>query len=150
MVIELGILSYKLIIPLLYPIFNQLTKINFITRFIGNSPLLNSLMRSASYLLGGLIYLFVLYRSRHIKNSSTSINFKPASKNKHFIYVDPENDKKKKKKKIISIFLLSLFNMIPIIINTIFLKKQKEKEIVEDLEDSFGLTSIFFTLFFQY
>ena len=100
MVIELGILSYKLIIPLLYPIFNQLTKNDFFTCLIVNSPLLNSLMRSASYLLGGLIYLFVFYRSRHIKNSSTSINFKPVSENKQLIYVNTENDEKKKKKKI--------------------------------------------------
>ena len=148
MLIEFGILSYKLLIPLLYPIFHIIAKnVNYYD-FIKNSPLLDSFIRSTSYLLGGLVYLIVFYRSRNIKKSSTSKNSQGKSKDVYLIYEDSENvinQIKPRKKKLISLFLLSLINLIPIIINKIFLKL----ELIKELEESIGLTIIFFYVIFS-
>ena len=148
MLIEFGILSNKLLIPFLYPIFHIIAKFLNYYGFIDQSPLLDSFIRSISYLLGGLVYLIVFYRSRNLKKSPASKNSKGKSKDVYLIYEDSENDInqiKPLKKKLISIFLLSLINTIPIIISIPFLKSVINRK----LEESIGLTIIFSYVLFS-
>ena len=112
-------------------------------------------MRSISYLLSGLPYLLVLYRSRN-KKSSTTNNSKVKKITIELIYIN--NRIKRNIKKFTSIFLLSLLNMVPLIIDTavlLSLKKLKEEiaiyqKINEEFEDSLGvLFSVLFYVFYS-
>ena len=111
MKIEFGILSYKLLIPLLYPIFNQVKKLDY---YNNTSPLYQTFSKSVSYLLAGLVYLLVLYKSKKpkkIKDPKNSVD-KPTIIDQ--VYLENKNILKKRRiKKLISIFFLSLINLIP-------------------------------------
>ena len=64
MTIEFGILSYKLLIPILYPLLNQIKNLDLYNE---TTPLYRSFRSSLSYLSAGLVYLLVLYRSKNFK-----------------------------------------------------------------------------------
>ena len=122
--IEFGILSYKLLIPLSYPIFNQIRKMGYYNDI---SPILKSFMSAIIYLFAGLVYLIVLCRSRNLKKSPSSENTE-SSENQNSIvdqlYLQNQNIKKQRKiKELITIFLLSLINTMPIIITTLLLNQ---------------------------
>ena len=116
MIIEFGILSYKLLIPLLFPIFNQVRKYIL---YEDVSSLYRAFTSSIGYSLAGPIYLFVLYRSRKVERLSTSEN--PLVINQIYLQ-NQETIKQHKIKKLISAFWLSLINMIPVY-SAVFLKK---------------------------
>ena len=122
MKLEFGVLSYKLLIPLLYPIFNQTQQSDF---YNNKSPLYQAFINSISYLLAGLVYLFVLYRTKNLKKLSFTIENtvgKPTAINQ--VYEENQNIIKQRKiKKYIKIFLLSLINIIPTIFKTFSLTK---------------------------
>ena len=120
MVIEFGILSYKLLIPLLFPIFNQVRKYIL---YEDVSSLYRAFTSSIGYSLAGPIYLFVLYRSRKVERLSTSEN--PLVINQIYLQ-NQETIKQHKIKKLISAFWLSLINMIPVY-SAVFLKKIIDK-----------------------
>ena len=117
MFIEFGILSYKLLVTLLYPIFYQIR--TFIIHK-ETTPLYNSFMSFMSYFSAGIVYLFVKYRSRDIKKLSSTIenNRNPERTiSVNQIYLEKEDIRKHRKiKKILRIFLLSLINIIPMLI----------------------------------
>ena len=160
MILEFGILNFKLIIPLLYPIFSVANKIITKTllkspHILLSSPLFTSFMRSISYLLSGLPYLLVLYKSRNKKLSTTN-NSKVKKNTIELIYIN--NRIKRNIKKFTSLFLLSLLNMVPVIIDTavlLSLKKLKEEiaiyqKINEEFEDRLGvLFSVLFYVFYS-
>ena len=69
MIIEFGNLNYKLLIPLLYPIFRQIKKLIHENgdKDEATSSLYNYFLKSISYLSAGLVYLLILYRSNKLK-----------------------------------------------------------------------------------
>ena len=114
-------------IPLLFPIFNQIRKYIL---YEDVSPLYRAFTSSISYSLAGPIYLIVLYRSRKVQRSSTSENIegKPLVINQ--IYLNNKNTiKQRRNKKLISAFLLSLINMIPVYAATLLLKQKLYKKL---------------------
>ena len=147
MFIEFGILSYKLLFILLYPIFYQIrTKISF----KDSSPLFNSFMSFMSYLSAGLIYLFVICRIRSTKNVSSSVkNIGESSKLINQIYlIKIDVVKQHKIKKITRLFLLSLINITPMIVeaSSMLLIPLKYKEIFSESLEVLSATS-FYLLF---
>ena len=64
MLIEFGILNYKLIIPLIYPFFYQIRRIIH----KDSKPFYELFTNFLGYLFGGLIYLIVKYRIRKTAN----------------------------------------------------------------------------------
>ena len=144
MKVEFGILSYKLLLLLLYPIIYQIRK------YVLNketSPLYEFFMSSISYLLAGFVYLLILYRTRKLKKLSFTIE---NSQNKltaiNQIYLENKDIIEQRKiKKIISIFFLSLINMIPMIAETLDLNIK----LYEILAQSLGISSgfLFYILF---
>ena len=145
MVIEFGILSYKLLIPLLYPIFNQIRKAGMYY----DSPFLYiTLSTSISYLLAGLVYLLILYRSRNLKKLPIIIeNSIDRPSAVYQVYLENENNRKKSKiKKFISLIFLSFLNMIPTALGVFFLKQKKLENEVLSIN---LLSTIFFYVFFS-
>ena len=121
MIIEFGILSYKLLLLLLYPIFYLISNIILPK---DESPLYQGFSKSLGYLLSGLFYLFIKYRSGKSKKLLFTLE-KTEDKTTAISQVYAENQniiKKRKIKKLKSILTLSLTNMIPTIIEIIFLK----------------------------
>ena len=109
MFIEFGLCSYKLLIPLIYPIMYQIKKFGIQQEA---SFLYTVFMNIMSYFSAGLIYLIVLYRSK--KKDTNEIDYNTNPNNSilssfqldNQIYFDRKNIKKKTniKKKIIHIF----------------------------------------------
>ena len=64
MLIECGIINYKLIIPLIYPAFFQ---IRLVIHKGENKPLLKFFTNYLGYLFSGLIYLIIKYRMKKKK-----------------------------------------------------------------------------------
>ena len=144
MIIESGILNYKLLITLLYPISYQ---ISFYVTQKKTPPLYDCFINSISYLLAGLIYLIILHRSNIIKKSTTLKNFEGKLVAVNQVYIENQrNIKKRKIKEIFSIFLLSFIFTIPI-----FIESYVEKKIYLKLTFSLGIVSyIIFNVFFSY
>ena len=79
MLIEFGIIDYKIIIPLIYPVFYQIRRLihkddekalfEFFTNFCG-------------YLFSGVVYLIIKYRMKKLNNNNNeAINFKKDNNN---------------------------------------------------------------------
>ena len=135
-------MSFKLTIPFLHPVFNL---IGYYCLDEKTTPSLKYFMRSISYLLAGLLYLVVFYRSQIHKKSFTPKNFEGPSNAVLEVYLERQNNAKKSKiKKYISIFLLSLINMIPLIIKT-FVPKTLTEKIYYEFETS---TEVLFPIIF--
>ena len=62
--IECGIINYKLIIPLIYPLFYQIRRI---IHKNDEKPFLQFFTNYLGYLLSGLIYLFIKWRMKKKK-----------------------------------------------------------------------------------
>ena len=150
MVIELGILSYKLLVTLSYPIFYQIR--TYIVHK-NSPPLYNSFMSFMSYLSAGLIYLFVKHRSKSEKVVSTAIETpseRTVSVNQIFLEKE-DKTKKLKIKKIIRIFYLSLINMIPMLIefyrlNDLFTILSESIGVLSAISFYFLFSKIFFKI----
>ncbi len=124
MLIEFGIINYKLLIPLIYPLFYQ------IRRFIHNDskPFYELFTNFLGYLFSGLIYLIFKYRTRSTINEKQKSTDKEKQINPEdkegitiideTIFIDPYNERvfsqieidkekleKEKTKKNISFFL---------------------------------------------
>ena len=134
MVFELGILNYKLLLPLIDPIFSLVKKFN-IYKEKPNSYLFSFFKDSISYLSAGLVYLLVLYRSGNHRKLSIPKNAEGKLTAINQVLSENQNNIKRHKiKKIISLFLLSLVNIIPTV-STIFLKL----EVYDTLSKSLGI-----------
>ena len=83
MLIEFGIIDYKIIIPLIYPVFYQIRRLihkddekalfEFFTNFCG-------------YLFSGIVYLIIKYRMKKLNNNNNeTINFKKDNINNNMI-----------------------------------------------------------------
>ena len=148
MIIEFGALNYKLLLPLLNPILHQIRKLYLDTET--SMPLYDYFLNIISYLLSGIVYLIILYRSKSHNKQPTSKN--PASKPTAIdeIYLENKNIiMQRKVKKFISIFLLSLINMIPMISKILISLYLKNHQSYKPFTESFGVMSaiIFFPLF---
>ena len=77
MFIEFGILNYKLLIPLIYPIFFHIRGVIH----KDTKPFYELLMNFIGYMLGGLIYLIIKYRMKNL--SSENISSKKENMNKN-------------------------------------------------------------------
>ena len=148
MIIECGIWSYKLLIPLIFPILNFFKKISFYPK---PAPTIYSAFTiSISYLLGGFMYLFVSYRSRNIQNLSSNIE-KSVRLSENYNAVEELNveknktAKKRKTNKYISFFLLAIINTVPTIAEIFGLTINPYEKFEQDLQ----ILSVifFFTLF---
>ena len=167
MLIEFGILNYKLIIPLIYPFFYQIRRIIH----KDSKPFYELFTNFLGYLFGGLIYLIVKYRIRKTankkgkekeKNKEQEIKAEDDERNsiiKKQILVRPNNDiisnqieiEKKKlenqktKNKYLYLFIFALINLIPMPL---------EAFTVDNININFKMSSsllyfIFFYIFFS-
>ena len=122
MIIECNIFSYKLLLLLLYPIFYSITKLII---FKNASPLYKSFTYTVGYLLAGLFYLLILFRSGKNKNLSIPKNLEGRPSAITQVYEETQKTVKQAKiKKFISIILLSLINMVPMIIKILVLNHE--------------------------
>ena len=131
MMIEFGILSYKLFIPLLYPIFYLIKAL-----VINKKPpsLFSYFIRSISYLLAGLVYLIILFRSK--KHNKLPIpKFQEGRLSAiNQVYLENQNKIKRHQiKKLTSIFLLSFIKMLQEIVEY-RLSQQRNEDLFESLE----------------
>ena len=156
MFIQLGIISYKFIIQLLYPLFYHL-------RFrIGDNrnTCFQLFLNYSSYTLAGVIYLIVKYRTRETnmvykenkgsfyKNEKPSIgNFDDLQNN---VIIKEINKKKKKEEKLesfklkLNILGLAILNFFPMFLETVLLNTTFG--FINDIKES---STIFFeTLFY--
>ena len=145
MFIEFGILSYKLLLLLLHPIFNQ---IRVFETHKNTSPLYDSFTSSISYLSAGLVYLLIFRRSKNLKQSSNQKNTEGTAVAENQKYIDNQMYIEKKKvlkerkiKELPLILLLSFINLISMIIETL-----AAKEIYETTTGSLG--TLFYILFY--
>ena len=69
--IECGIINYKFIIPLIYPVFYQ---IRLIIHKGEQKPLLKFFTNYLGYLFSGLIYLIIKYRMKKVAAADKNIN----------------------------------------------------------------------------
>ena len=70
MIVEFGFLNFKLLILLLYPIFIQIREL--VIHAEKTSTLYFYFTSSIGYLLAGIFYLIILYRSKNPKKLSPS------------------------------------------------------------------------------
>lgn len=144
MLISFGTLTYKLLIPLLYPSLYQ------IRRFVlhkETNAFYEVLMDFMSYSFAGLILLVITYRSKTIQVENEEKNDQETKKIDALQNVDnqilidkQQNEKRKKRKQYISIFVLSCINLIPMAVEPFFYSK-----VFILLRESVG---IFFAMFF--
>ena len=126
--IELGLIDYKLIIPLIYPFLSIIKKQFFKTR---EKFFFNCFINYCGYLLGGIIYLIIKCRMKNKKNIIL-INLENIDENKsespenYSLEEQEENQiliaKNKMKKKLIIkqylfILLLTFIYLIPMSLN---------------------------------
>ena len=148
MKIEFGILTKKLLILLLYPIFILIRQF-----FLGSetSPLYGYFTSSISYLLAGPLYLLILHVSKNRKKLSAPKN--PEGKHSIVDQLYLENQKilkRRKFKKKISIFLLTLINILRIIVETLLLTQKQINDIYEKFPEQLrALLTILFYIFFS-
>lgn len=127
MLIEFGILNYKLIIPFIYSLFYQIRRIIH----EDSKPLYELTTVYLGYLFAGLIYLFIRFRMK--KKEVINYNKKDKSVNEKDIQIltkinagvysqiniEAQKKKaKKKKKKYLFILLLSLIYLLPLSLET--------------------------------
>ena len=145
--VEFGFLSYKLLILLLFPIFNQIDKFVF---NIKTSSLYYYFTFSISYLLAGIFYLIILYRSKNHKKLSSLKHPEIKLNAIEEVFLENQNIIKQRKiKKLISIFLLALIYLLPILIQGFVLNVEIDK-IFTIFARSFGvLCAILFYAFFS-
>ena len=130
MYIEFGNLNYKLLVLLIHP--SVYTIYSFHTH-ADQSPLYYSFLSCLGYLLGGLVYLLVLKRSKNHKKLPTSIKAegKPVAINE--IFIENQNEIKQRKfKEIKSIIFISFINLVPLILQ-IRAKKLLEQKFTDDI-----------------
>ena len=143
MFIEFGILSYKLFILLLYPIFCQFSLYLLHDK---TSALYNTFMGSINYLSAGLIYLIVLNRSNITKKLTSKKNLKGKLVAVNQIYIENKLIQKKRKiKEMFLIFMLSFIFPIPLFIDSF-----AQNKIYSSLNCSIGvLFYILYNVFFS-
>lgn len=151
MFISFGVLSYKLLIPLLYPILYQ------VRRFIlhkDTNPFYEVIMDFFSYSIGGFVLILIKYNTQHKteeekerekekekevleqKRSNSDINLVDNQ-----ILIDKNRmEKIKKRKQHFFIFILSCVNLIPMAVEPYYIGK-----IYILLRESIG---ILFAIFF--
>lgn len=127
MLIEFGILNYKLIIPFIYSLFYQIRRIIH----EDSKPLYELTTVYLGYLFAGLIYIFIRFRMK--KKEVINYNKKDKSVNEKDIQIltkinagvysqiniEAQKKKaKKKKKKYLFILLLSLIYLLPLSLET--------------------------------
>ena len=149
MFIEFGLCSYKLLIPLIYPIMYQIKKFGIQQEA---SFLYTVFMNIMSYFSAGLIYLIVLYRSK--KKDTNEIDYNTNPNNSilssfqldNQIYFDRKIIKKKRiSRKKLTIFFLALLNFVALLFENISLAK-----IDIDFYDNIDmLITIFFYVLFS-
>ena len=69
MLIELGIMEYQLILPFIYPITYQIRNI----MHQNTKPFYDTFISYLGYLLGGIVYLIIKYRSRKEYNDKEAL-----------------------------------------------------------------------------
>jgi len=145
MLLECGIINYKIIIPIIYPIFYQIRRLIHKDE---EKPFLKFFVNYLGYLFSGLIYLFIKWRmkkkipmsDKNINNKETNIvilelndelipdsddnNVVKSQKvkslkeiKKENIQIDLNKEKKKMKKKYLFIFLLVIIYLIPVLLD---------------------------------
>ena len=127
MLIEFGILNYKLIIPFIYSLFYQIRRIIH----EDSKPLYELTTVYLGYLFAGLIYIFIRFRMK--KKEVINYNKKDKSVNEKDIQIltkinagvysqiniEAQKKKaKKRKKKYLFILLLSLIYLLPLSLET--------------------------------
>jgi len=119
MLIELGIIEYKLIVPLIYPFTHQIRMIIHQK----DKPFYNIFTHFLGYLLSGIVFLIIKQRIKSSINKETlfenKVKNKNESQNKRNTFIQiVENNQKKIEKKIkgqnFNLFGLTLIYLVPI------------------------------------
>ena len=148
--IEFGNLSIKLLIPLFYPFLNLVRKKNDDIYPVPTSNLYYAFMMSLSYLFGGVVYLYVSYRSRKTQNISSTIEIDAPLSGKPNAFQEVKEDvnktaKQRKNDKYNSLFLLALINTVPTIAEIFGLNSPPPEKFEQDI--LMLSVIIFFTLY---
>ena len=119
MLIELGIMEYQLILPFIYPITYQIRNI----MHQNNKPFYDIFINYLGYLLSGIVYLIIKYRSKNNYNDKETLfinqNNDCTEKKNTFTQIGEYNQKNKEKKvkgKYLYLLKLSLLYLVPMFI----------------------------------
>jgi len=119
MLIELGIMEYQLIFPFIYPITYQIRNI----MHQNNKPFYDIFINYLGYLLSGIVYLIIKYRSKNNYNDKETLfinqNNDCTEKKNTFTQIGEYNQKNKEKKvkgKYLYLLKLSLLYLVPMFI----------------------------------
>ena len=96
MYVELGIINWKLLIPLLYPIFYQVRRV---VHDGDEKPIFEFFTNYIGYLIGGIVHLIIYCRMKKTSQSDSNEN----KNDKNEAPNDTDNDKVNEPKKAISI-----------------------------------------------
>ena len=144
MKVEFGNLNKKLLLLLIFPIFFQISNL-ILPREV--SALYYYFTSVLGYLLAGIFYLIILYKSRNYKKEASSRTTIGRYSILNPLYLENQSVIKQRKiKKLYSIFLLSLINMVPIILENNVLTLELYKKFTNSLG---VLIIILFYMFFS-
>ena len=159
MFIEFGILSYKLLIPLIYPILYQLREVQFLKKTKPN-VFYKLFIIFLSHLLGGIVYRIIKCRMKEEKNPENqekeTYNYKYNINNEQkdinnnekasrvpsvytMNYIVRKQNEKMTNTQLIRTFLLAILFILPIVFQTL-----TYKYIDRNLNSGFYLFSIIF------
>ena len=143
MLIEFGTWKYKLFILLFYPLGFYLLR-----NFFAPSTTLYNFSVYFSFLLSGIIYLIILFKSRSKNNTEISVFAEKGSAINQIDEQQKEEQKKKIKKEKKSIFLLALVYCLPDWINLFFGDKINNMNNTGSVE-IFKLSTFYFCILFS-
>ena len=120
MLIELGIINYQLILPLIYPLTFHIRRIIH----QNDKPFYDIFTHFLGYLLSGIVFIIIEHRTKRTsveienKNESQEENFDEKYEKKNtFKQIDEKNKRKEERRikgKYLYLFILNLIYLIPI------------------------------------
>ena len=147
MLIELGIIEYQLILPLIYPFTYNIRKIIH----QNDKPFYDIFTRFLGYLLNGIVFIIIEYRTKRSSIDIEKVNENQAKNSDEkfqkcntFKQIDEKTQKKKEKKrkgKYLYILIINLIYLIPIFL---------EAYSIEYIDSNFKASTYLFYIIFFY
>ena len=147
MLIELGIIEYQLILPLIYPFTYNIR--NIIHQ--NDKPFYDIFTHFLGYLLNGIVFIIIEYRTKRSSIDIEKVNENQAKnsdekfqKSNTFKQIDEKTQKKKEKKrkgKYLYILIINLIYLIPIFL---------EAYSIEYIDSNFKASTYLFYIIFFY
>ena len=147
MLIELGIIEYQLILPLIYPFTYNIRKIIH----QNDKPFYDIFTHFLGYLLNGIVFIIIEYRTKRSSIDIEKVNENQAKNSDEkfqkcntFKQIDEKTQKKKEKKrkgKYLYILIINLIYLIPIFL---------EAYSIEYIDSNFKASTYLFYIIFFY